>query len=79
MNGSNLDPDLSSKYTHNEFFVSNMSVGYHPQLLIDYEKRKKKNSSLMNKFIYSFQGFKKFCCVGNSGMREATGVVKIDF
>lgn len=54
-------------------------MGYHPQLLIDYEKRKKKNSNLLNRFIYSFQGFKKFCCVGNSGMRESTGVVKIDF
>lgn len=56
-----------------------MSVGFHPQLLIDYEQRKSKKSSLLNKFIYSFQGFKKFCCVGESGMREATGVVKIEF
>lgn len=29
--------------------------------------------------MYSFEGFKKFCCVGDADMRESTGVVKVDF
>lgn len=59
--------------------MSNLSIGYHPQLLLNYEKRKSKGPSMFNKFMYSFQGMKKFCCVGNYSMKESTGLIKIDF
>ena len=50
--------------------MSNLSIGYHPHLLLNYEQNKNsKQSNFLNKLMYSVQGMKKFCCVGNSDMR----------
>lgn len=80
LNDINGFMDKFKSSCHRELFISNLSVGYHPHLLLDYEQRKtSKQSSFFNRLVYSFQGLKKFCCVGNHDMREATGIVKIDY
>lgn len=60
--------------------MSNLSVGYHPQLLGDFQKDKSnRNPSLLNRFSFSMKGIKNFCCVGNSDMKSNTGIMKVDF
>jgi hypothetical protein len=50
--------------------MSNLSIGYHPHLLLNYEQNKNnKQPSIFDKLMYSVQGMKKFCCVGSSDMR----------
>lgn len=76
MNG---DLDKFKLNAHKQLFLSNLSIGYHPHLLLNYGQKKSKTANFFDKLIYSVQGMKKFCCVGNYDMRETTGVVKIDF
>jgi hypothetical protein len=71
--------DLGDQKTHRDFFLSNLSLGYHPQMLMSYESKKSKKSSFFNKILYSLEGIKKFCCVGSPTMKSSTGIVKVDF
>ena len=60
--------------------MSNLSIGYHPQLLGDFQQQKpRKDASFLNKFMFSLKGMKKFCCVGHTDMKDSTGIVKVDF
>lgn len=59
--------------------MSNLSLGYHPQLLLDFGINKSKTINFIDKLLYSFQGIKKFCCVGDTDISQTTGIVKICF
>lgn len=76
---NNDDQDFSKVKHHRDFFLSTMSIGYHPQLLMDYETKKSKQDGIFNKILYSLEGFKKFCCVGSPTMKSSTGLVRIAF
>ena len=59
-------------------FLSHVSVGIHPKLVLD-SQQGVSEPSFVDKFLYTLEGFKKFCCVGKPNMRTATGVVNVHF
>ena len=47
--------------------------------MIDFDQRKTKDNGFFNKFLYSIEGLKKFCCVGNPSMKTSTGIARMVF
>lgn len=47
--------------------------------MMNFDLKKSKDNSFLQKFKYSLEGLKKFCCVGSPSMKSTTGIVKMDF
>jgi hypothetical protein len=57
-----------------------MSIGYHSQLVANYEtRRKEEKGSFMDKFVFNIESFKTFCCVGKPSLESSTGIVSVIF
>ena len=46
---------------------------------MDFDEKQGKKNGLFNRFLYSFEGLKKFCCVGSPSMKSSTSIIKMDF
>ena len=63
-----------------EHFLSHLSIGYHAQLIANYEsRRKEEKGSFMDKCVFSIESLKTFCCVGKPSLETSTGIVSVIF
>ena len=57
-----------------------MSIGYHSQLIANYEsRRKEEKGSFMDKLVFNIESLKTFCCVGKPSLARSTGIVSVIF